>query len=144
MMSQRLKQLRTEAGLSQDSLGKKVGVSQQTIAGWEAGRTAPNRHFVSRLVGIFGVTSDYLLGISDHRTGPFQAGPSQAGPSQAGSFQAGPFQAGYLQAGTGPDGGAALDRAYLNMARILREEGITEDDLQALLKARDAFLKLNP
>ncbi|MCL2031284.1 MAG: helix-turn-helix domain-containing protein [Oscillospiraceae bacterium] len=113
MIAKRLKQLRGEAGLSQQSLGDKLGVSQQTVAGWEAGRTAPNRRYVARLVEIFGVTSDYFLGISDNRTG------------------------------AGADGLPAPDYAYLHMARILRDEGITTEDLQTLLQARDVFLRLN-
>ena len=113
MITKRLRQLRGEAGFSQRVLGEKLGVSQQTVAGWESGRTAPNRRYVARLVDVFGVTSDYLLGISDTRPEP------------------------------GADSPPIPEHAYLHMARILRSEGITTEDLQSLLQARQAFLKLN-
>ena len=70
MLSQRLKQLRKGRGLTQGGLAGALGVSQQAVAKWEAGRALPEPATISRIAGLFGVTADYLLHISDARTMP--------------------------------------------------------------------------
>lgn len=62
MFAERLKELRTDKGLSQGELAKIVGVKQQTIGGWEVGRTEPDHQITCMLADFFGVTTDYLLG----------------------------------------------------------------------------------
>jgi Predicted transcriptional regulators len=62
MFAERLKKLRTDKGLSQEDLAKIVGVKQQTIGGWENGRTEPDHQITCKLADFFGVTTDELLG----------------------------------------------------------------------------------
>lgn len=62
MFAERLKKLRTDKGLSQEDLAKVVGVKQQTIGGWETGRTEPDHQITCKLADFFGVTTDDLLG----------------------------------------------------------------------------------
>lgn len=64
----RLKELRENAGLSQDSLAKQVGVSQSTVGNWEAGTREPNFSTLQRLADFFGVSTDYLLGRDTDKT----------------------------------------------------------------------------
>ena len=52
----RLKQVRNEAGLSQEDLGKAFGVSHATISDWEAGKTRIDLEDLQRLCRILGVT----------------------------------------------------------------------------------------
>ncbi len=62
MFADRLKQLRIDSDLSQEELAKIIGVKQQTIGGWETGRTEPDHQITCRLADFFNVTVDELLG----------------------------------------------------------------------------------
>lgn len=62
---ERLKELRIEKGLTQTELSKATGLSQAALALWENGQRIPNALAIITLAKYFGVTSDYLLGLSD-------------------------------------------------------------------------------
>lgn len=62
----RIKQHRKEAGLTQEALGKKLGVIKQTISSWENGISEPNSEMLTKIASIFNVPTDYLLGLSDN------------------------------------------------------------------------------
>ena len=61
MLSERLKALREQAGLSQNAFARTFGVAQSTVAGWESGAREPNIATIRHLADFFGVTVDYLL-----------------------------------------------------------------------------------
>ncbi|MDP4177454.1 MAG: helix-turn-helix domain-containing protein [Bacillota bacterium] len=61
----RLKKLRKNSNMSQDDLGKLLGLGRTAIANWETNQTEPTGENIIRLAEIFKVTTDYLLG---HRT----------------------------------------------------------------------------
>ena len=65
MLSKKLKQLRKENKLTQAELASRFGVTQQTIAKWEAGRALPEPETIARIAGFFGVTTDHLLDLTD-------------------------------------------------------------------------------
>lgn len=52
----KIKQLRKEAGFTQESLGKKLGVVKQTISSWENNISEPNSETLSALSELFGVS----------------------------------------------------------------------------------------
>lgn len=56
--AQLLKEERERKGLSQEALGKLVGVSQQTVAQWEAGNALPRAERRQRLDQILGLYGD--------------------------------------------------------------------------------------
>lgn len=58
----RIRQLRKETGLTQEALGKKLGVIKQTVSSWENGISEPNSEVLSNMASIFDVSIDYLLG----------------------------------------------------------------------------------
>lgn len=58
----RIRQLRKEAELTQEAIGKKLGVIKQTVSSWENGISEPNSDVLSNMASIFGVSIDYLLG----------------------------------------------------------------------------------
>lgn len=58
----RIKQLRKKTELTQEALGKKLGVIKQTVSSWENGISEPNSEVLSNMASIFGVSIDYLLG----------------------------------------------------------------------------------
>lgn len=65
----RLKQVRIEKGLSQMQLGKLCGRNNNTIAGFEMGRSKPVITTLLRMREVFeDVSLDYLLGLTDYRS----------------------------------------------------------------------------
>ena len=61
----RLKELRKEKQLSQIQLAKELQVSQRSISSWETGFRQPDFDTLKALAKYFGVTTDYLLGVTD-------------------------------------------------------------------------------
>ena len=62
---ERLKELRKEKQLSQADLAKELQVSQRSISSWETGFRQPDFETLEQLAKYFGVTTDYLLGVTD-------------------------------------------------------------------------------
>lgn len=59
---QRLKELRTQRGLTQSQIGELLGVSCVTIARYEAGEREPSNAKLTTLANFFDVSVDYLMG----------------------------------------------------------------------------------
>ncbi|MBQ7203432.1 MAG: helix-turn-helix transcriptional regulator [Eubacterium sp.] len=64
-----LSQLRKERGISQKKAATDLGISQALLSHYEKGIRECGLDFVIRCSEYYGVTSDYLLGMSDSRTG---------------------------------------------------------------------------
>ena len=60
--AQKLKQMRTRAGMSQEKLAERMGVSRQAITKWETDKGAPDMDNLMALSDLFGVSVDELLG----------------------------------------------------------------------------------
>ena len=58
---EKLYQLRTERGMSQEALARSLGVSRQAISRWELGEVVPDTANVLAVSRKFGVSTDYLL-----------------------------------------------------------------------------------
>ncbi|WP_129721393.1 helix-turn-helix domain-containing protein [Xylanivirga thermophila] len=67
MFPYRLKQLRENAGLTQDELAKKLNLTQSTIAYYESGRKMPTLENAIIIAKLFDISFDYLLGLSNDR-----------------------------------------------------------------------------
>ncbi len=65
MLSKRIHELRVAVGWSQVELAKRLQVSKQTVSNWENDNIQPSIDMLVRLSGVFGVTTDYLLGLED-------------------------------------------------------------------------------
>lgn len=65
MLGERILQQRTTRNWSQVDLAKRLGVAKQTISNWENDNIQPSIEMLVRLSRIFGVTTDYLLGLED-------------------------------------------------------------------------------
>lgn len=63
----KLKMLRQERGLSQQSLADEVGMSKSSINMYERGEREPGIETVKRIADFFNVDVDYLFGVSDIR-----------------------------------------------------------------------------
>lgn len=61
----RLKELRTEKNMSRQDLAKILYVNLRTISYWELGQRECNLEQLVQISQVFGVTTDYLLGLED-------------------------------------------------------------------------------
>ena len=62
ILGYRLKELRKENKMSQNDLGKLLGVSKVSVSGYENGTRIPSLEILNGILDIFGVSADYLLG----------------------------------------------------------------------------------
>lgn len=62
-IGQTIKELRKEKNLSQTELASLLFTSQDTISLWERGKSYPDVLSLITMTEIFGVSSDYILGI---------------------------------------------------------------------------------
>ena len=65
---ERIAAIRKELKFSQEKFGELAGVSQRTVAFWEAGERMPSHATISALADRLDVSVDYLLGRTDART----------------------------------------------------------------------------
>ena len=65
MLGQRICELRAHLGWSQVELSRRLRVSKQTVSNWENDNIQPSIEMLVRMSKIFGVTTDYLLGLED-------------------------------------------------------------------------------
>lgn len=63
--AERLKDLRTKRGYSQQDLAKKLGISKSTISMLEVGSRQPSKEMMELIADYFNVTLDYLMGKDD-------------------------------------------------------------------------------
>ena len=54
--------LRSEAGLKQEEMAQKLGVSKSTIGMWETGKRLPSPELYEQVADYFNVDIDYLYG----------------------------------------------------------------------------------
>lgn len=57
----RLKELRTNKGLTQNELGKILNVTNVGVAKWESDDRFPDKEILTKIADYFDVTTDYLL-----------------------------------------------------------------------------------
>lgn len=60
-VSERIKALREEKGLTQAELGIFLGKSDSTVRMWELGKSEPSITDICKMVELFNTTSDYML-----------------------------------------------------------------------------------
>lgn len=77
-LSEKIMYYRKRAGMNQEALADKLGVSRQAVSKWETGEAVPELNKVVLLAKVFGVTTDALL-LDDEET-------VDAAPEDAPSF----------------------------------------------------------
>ena len=65
MFKERLAELRDDNHDTQLTLAQKLGVAKSTVSNWEQGKSGPGFQVLCDLCKLYGVTSDYLLGLSE-------------------------------------------------------------------------------
>lgn len=71
-LSDRIKELRLSADMTQEEFGKKFGIVKSTVSLYESGKSTPNDELKKQICDYFNISVDYLLGVSDdkHRNSP--------------------------------------------------------------------------
>lgn len=71
-LSDRIKELRLSADMTQEEFGKKFGIVKSTVSLYESGKSTPNDEIKKQICDYFNISVDYLLGVSDdkHRNSP--------------------------------------------------------------------------
>lgn len=64
-VSESLKRFRKWTGLNQEEMATKLGVKRQAYQPYETGKVKPSVDMVLKMAKVFGVSADYLLGLSD-------------------------------------------------------------------------------
>ncbi|MFJ7407158.1 MULTISPECIES: helix-turn-helix domain-containing protein [unclassified Lysinibacillus] len=65
LVAERVKICRKNSGYSQEELANLLGMKRTNIANYEAGRIIPPGNIIVAMSDIFGVSTDYLLGLSE-------------------------------------------------------------------------------
>lgn len=64
---ERLYTLRKEQNLTMERFGIVMEVTKQAVCRWENGERQPSLEMLARIAEFYGVSADYLLGLSDKR-----------------------------------------------------------------------------
>lgn len=67
-MQHRLQELRKAKNITQRRLAIDLGIDQASISSYECGKYFPTVEILLKLAEYFGVSTDYLLGVSDVKT----------------------------------------------------------------------------
>lgn len=62
----RIRELREDRDLRQYDVSVATGIDQRTLSNYETGKTNPDSFAIIKLADFFGVTTDYLLGVSKY------------------------------------------------------------------------------
>lgn len=61
VVSDSIKKLRKEKGMTQDELAEKLCVTRQAVSNWEMGKTQPDIETLTKLAEIFGVSVERII-----------------------------------------------------------------------------------
>ena len=68
MVADQIKLLREKMGITQAELSKRLGVTRSGVNAWEMGISVPSTQYIIELSLLFGVSTDYLLGMPTQKT----------------------------------------------------------------------------
>lgn len=66
-LASRLKAARESKGMSQLYVSDRIKVGNKSISDWERGISEPDAESIGKLAALYGVTTDYLLGLSESK-----------------------------------------------------------------------------
>ena len=62
---QRLKELRSEKGMTQTDVARRLNMSKMAVSHWEKGNSEPSIEQLKALAAMFDTSVDYLVGFKD-------------------------------------------------------------------------------
>ncbi len=65
IIKNKIRDLREDMDLRQIDVANATGIDQKTLSNYETGKTNPDSYAIIKLADFFGVSADYLLGISN-------------------------------------------------------------------------------
>jgi len=65
VIGERLAEIRKDHGDTQQTLADKLNVTKYTVSSWEQEKSEPNHDTLAKICRLYGVASDYLLGLSN-------------------------------------------------------------------------------
>ena len=68
IVGERLKELRNDKRLTQEKVSEALQITVKTYREWEQGSRNPSTEALLALSGLYNVSVDYLLGVSDYKT----------------------------------------------------------------------------
>ena len=68
MIAERIAALREQRHLTQAELAKRLGVTRSSVNAWELGISVPSTQYLVELAALFGVSTDFLLGVEATET----------------------------------------------------------------------------
>lgn len=80
-LSQRIRSLRTDHGLTQEEFGTIFRIVKSTVSLYESGKSVPNDQIKTEMCRYFGVSMDYLLGLTDDPAPRPEAAAQSTDPS---------------------------------------------------------------
>jgi|GEM_PF-3191167 len=130
MVGKRLRLLRTERNITQEQLGKILGVGKTAISQYENSVRRPDAVMIRHMAEFFNVSTDYLLGLENHNGDNHE----KAGklPTEARLFLK-DFEEFILTRYCGNNGGSALPHEDPELTEFM-EEFNRRDDLRLLFK----------
>jgi transcriptional regulator with XRE-family HTH domain len=85
--AERILELRHQQGWTQAELARLTDLERKSIIRYENGQNIPGGRALTALASVFGVTTDYLLGLSEHPL-PIPANESELSPLELEALQA--------------------------------------------------------
>ena len=84
IVSNSIKKLREERGMTQDELAEKLNVTRQAVSNWETGKTQPDIETLTRLAEIFDVSVERIIYGSERKERIVQVSRNvQIGPKES-------------------------------------------------------------
>lgn len=68
MLGETIRRLREERGMTQKKFAQRIGIANSTVNLYETGERYPSLTTLVSISKVLGVTTDYLLGLDDHKT----------------------------------------------------------------------------
>lgn len=68
MVADKIKKIREQHNITQSELAKQLGITRSSVNAWEMGISVPSTQYIVELAHIFGVSTDFLLGVDTTAT----------------------------------------------------------------------------